>query len=469
MDRSDRLAGNVDAKKQPGRADSRRTSEADRRTLSFHRRSATATRSRSPVRRRFRMAGDRPKEYRVGRRFPAPGGPGPWGGVRRMDAPTRPAGRTGLPAGMLGLIGLVIAVEMGLGRSHRFDNDMAESWRVKASAARRDAPGCDVLGFGDSLIEFGLLPAILEERLGGKAYNLATHAGSPSSSYFLLKQALDAGARPRAVVVDFSPHQVVRNPGHELIRRRAWPELATLGEAIDLWRTLRDGDLFGSIVLGKVFRSVKARPEIRSAIVTDVKGRFRSVDEALLAPVTYRNLRLNRGAYVMPASRPTGRPVAGQRRLHLPRPRPGPDRLRRAVPPGWPRREASRSTGSCCRSARRCRRSPTPRAPTPGTATWSGDSSERQFPDLVVARRPPDPRLRPGSVHGPDPPRRQGGRGPDQRAGRPDARAPDPGPTSRHVALAPYRDRPPTRHLEDVAETRLAFSKAWTDSQPKMR
>ena len=52
----------------------------------------------------------------------------------------------------------------------------------------------------------------------------------------------------------------------------------------------------------KVFPSVKARPEIRSAIVTAVKGETWSADDALRVPVTYRNLKTNRAPTLMPTS-----------------------------------------------------------------------------------------------------------------------------------------------------------------------
>ena len=220
-----------------------------------------------------------------------------------MDASSRPAGRSPIPVGVVGMIALMVLIETGLGRSDRFANDMAEAWRIKAGAARREAASSDVLAFGDSLVEFAVLPEVLEERLGGKAYNLALHAGTPSASYFLLKRALAAGAKPKAVVVDFMPHQIIAEP-----RPRAAPApgLARAGEpsprrSTSAW-TMRDGDLAASILLGKVFASVKARPEIRAAIASGVKGEVWSVDDALRAPVTYRNLKANRGAYVMPTS-----------------------------------------------------------------------------------------------------------------------------------------------------------------------
>jgi hypothetical protein len=358
-------------------------------------------------------------------------------------------------------------VEMRLGRSDRFDNDMAESWRIKASAASRDAPGCEILCFGDSLVEFGFLPPVLEERLGATAYNLALHAGTPSASYFLLKRALDTGAKPKAVVVDFMPHQVVLNPVHDQIRLRSWPELATFAEAADLWRVTGDGSMFGAIVLGKVFPSVKARPEIRSAIASAVKGEAWSVDDALRVPVTHRNLKTNRGAYVMPASLraaadPT--PVNGDftslvydptRMIYM-------DRfLRLASEHGiavyWVLMPISPELQAV--------------ADAVGADAQYGELVRRfarRFPDVVVLDCRRTPGYGPGRfmdlIH-------LDGKGAAALTNELADLMLRPGPerTSRHVALAPYRDRPPAKHLEDVLESKVAFTRAWQQMQTRVR
>ena len=219
-----------------------------------------------------------------------------------MDASLRPTGRLPVPVGVVGMIALMVLIETGLGRSDRFANDMAEAWRVKSSAARREATASDILCFGDSLVEFGVLPGVLEERLGGRGLQSGAARGDALGLLFPAQAGVAAGSRPRAVVVDFMPHQIVLNPGHEQHRLRAWPELATVGEAIDLGRTMRDADLTASILLGKVFASVEARPEIRAAIASGFKGEAWPLDDALRTPVTYRNLKANRGAFVMPTS-----------------------------------------------------------------------------------------------------------------------------------------------------------------------
>ena len=47
--------------------------------------------------------------------------------------------------------------------------------------------------------------------------------------------------------------------------------------------------------------------------------------------------------------------------------------------------------------------------------------------------------------------------------------SPTPGGAPCHVALAPYRDRPPAKHVEDVLESKVAFAQAWIDIQAKAR
>lgn len=384
-----------------------------------------------------------------------------------MDATMRPARRAAFPAGMLGMIALVALVEHGLAQSDRFGSDMAEAWRVKASASTREAVGSDVLAFGDSLVEFAVLPPVLEERLGGKAYNLALHAGTPSASYFLLKRALDAGAKPRAIVVDFMPHQIVKNPGHEQVRCRAWPELAGLGEAIDLARTMHDPDLAATILLGTLLESVQARPEIRAAVVANLKGQVRSVDDALRVPVTYRNLKVNRGAYLMPESfRPAAdanpsntdftstvyepsRFVYVRRFLRLAESRKIPVYwLMLPISPEY--QAASDASGSDALYEQFVR------------------NQERRFANLVVLDGRRAPGYGPGrfmdSIH-------MDGKAAAAftneladlilRPASPDA--------PRHAALAPYRDRPPSRDLEDVLESKIAFAKAWEAMQVSRR
>jgi hypothetical protein len=202
------------------------------------------------------------------------------------------------------MIALVVLVEISLERSDRLPTYLSESWRIVARAARREAVDCDILCFGDSQVEFSILPPVLEERLGSRTFNLAVPSGSPASSYVLLRRALDAGSRPGSILVNFSPVQLSGN--HEETRLRAWPELASVRDAIELAGSSRDPDRTLSIWLAQALPSYKGRLEIRAMIVSLLKREPFDLAEAVRVTLLRRLLRFNRGAFVMPPSTRAG-------------------------------------------------------------------------------------------------------------------------------------------------------------------
>jgi len=128
--------------------------------------------------------------------------------IERRDE-TGPAWRRHSPLGFLGMIGLVAAIEWTLsGHDLDFTSPMQWDWRVIGKAATRPdrVAGKDVLIFGDSLVKFGVQPRVLKRHSGTVAYNFALHTGQTPSSYFMLRRALRAGARPSVVVLDLTPH-----------------------------------------------------------------------------------------------------------------------------------------------------------------------------------------------------------------------------------------------------------------------
>src|SRR5947199_7563 len=90
----------------------------------------------------------------------------------------------------------------------------------------------------------------------------ATTGGRRPASFFLLRRALDAGARPRAIVADFAALMLKDddNPPKPL----NYPELATLRDCLDLAWASRDASFFGSLALGKLLPSYRWRFEIRA-------------------------------------------------------------------------------------------------------------------------------------------------------------------------------------------------------------
>jgi len=188
-----------------------------------------------------------------------------------MNFATNPTRPRRLPLGLLGMLVLVGAVELVLaGRRLDFTTVWADDWRTAAVSATRKASGRDILCFGDSLIKIGVLPKVIEAKTGLKAFNLATNAGTVPSTYFLLRRALEAGARPRAIVVDFFP---LMQPDQPRNSTRFYPDLATTGECLELARVAGDADFFTTVLLGKLLPSFKCRYEIRASIKAALAGR----------------------------------------------------------------------------------------------------------------------------------------------------------------------------------------------------
>jgi hypothetical protein len=189
-----------------------------------------------------------------------------------MSGPTtsdRPTLRP--PIGLLGMLAMVAAIEATIAARHLdFTTIWADDWRRSAVAATRQARGRDVLCLGDSLVKFGVLPKEIEATTGLRSYNLAINAGTMPSSYFLLRRALESGARPRAIVADFCVLMQPHRPDGAI---RLYPELATVRDCLDLAWTARDPGFLSAALLGKLLPSYKDRFEIRESVKAALDGR----------------------------------------------------------------------------------------------------------------------------------------------------------------------------------------------------
>ena len=254
-----------------------------------------------------------------------------------------------IPRGFLCMLGLVSCIELFVALNGRhFKTDIATSWSATSHDAIHEAKECEVLCFGDSLVKFGVLPRVVEAWSGRRTFNLALLNGPPSASYYLLRRALWAGARPKAVVIDIMPHQLARGPRHEEFAR-AWPELLSIPDCLDLAWATRDPDLLASTIMATLFPSIRARREIRACIHAAMVGRsasFKDQARALRANWTaHRGGQVaSRGPQAMPSfewpdDAPLSRPWASDR-----------------VSVGflnWPGRVVSPWSGSCRRSRAR--------------------------------------------------------------------------------------------------------------------
>ncbi len=187
---------------------------------------------------------------------------------RRFRPTTRAAWR--VPGGLLGMLALVAAVELSVTRcGDRFVDAVANAWRFSARAAAGKAPGCDVLCLGDSLVKHGLSPKVLAEVTGRKTYNLAAPASPVPMTYFLLRRALDAGARPSAIVFDLKPSLQIGGPAYGV---RCYAEVLKPGEALALARTERFNAFAAEFVVESLLPSYRGRREIRDDLMAAFRG-----------------------------------------------------------------------------------------------------------------------------------------------------------------------------------------------------
>lgn len=202
-----------------------------------------------------------------------------------------------LPWGLIGMIGLLGPAEMLAARnSHRFMTWNEFDWKVVGQEARTKAPGADVLVFGDSMLKFGLVPPLLEHRLGRRVYCLALLDGKPAASYFLLRRTLDAGARPKVILVDYQPEMLCEPPDH-LMENRHWKGLLSLGECWDFFKTYRDASFFSRTALARLLPSYRLRQGLRESVVLALQSR--ESENSLENARSGRNREQNQGGLVL--------------------------------------------------------------------------------------------------------------------------------------------------------------------------
>jgi hypothetical protein len=193
------------------------------------------------------------------------------------------------------MLALVAFVETAVARRPIDFLDVDDwAYRQNARYAARHARRFDVLCFGDSLVKLSLVPKAVDERSGLRSTNLAVSGSQAPATYALLKRALDGGARPAAVVVDFQPPLLKLGPRHNLNR---WANLMSLREAAELARWAGDPGLFATAALGRLLASFHRREAVRANVMAALAGK---VDWR--PGLNYQFLRhwnVNRGAQLM--------------------------------------------------------------------------------------------------------------------------------------------------------------------------
>jgi hypothetical protein len=222
-----------------------------------------------------------------------------------------------VPLGLLGMIVLVMAIEYFVARHWLdFSDPVSLSWRYSAQAATAVAPTGELLCVGDSLIKHGLIPAVIEQATGRRTVNLAGARCPTLMTYFLLRRALDAGATPRAIIVNAKPAVLLANPE---FNTRYWQEILSPCECVEMLLVSRRGSFVLALVAGRVVPSLRCRLELRSSLLAAVRGR----DDPMhtINRVLWRNWTKNSGANLSTADStatgPTALEVALQNRADV--------------------------------------------------------------------------------------------------------------------------------------------------------
>jgi hypothetical protein len=160
-----------------------------------------------------------------------------------------------------------------------------------------------ILCVGDSLVKTGVVPAALEARLDRPTYNLATIGNPTPATYFLLKRALNAGARPRVLILDAQSDKLRERSFRPCVA--AWAGLIGPAEAFELARIDGDPGFLGLYLIHHLVPSVRLRLDLRAAISRLLAAREADPPTGC-PPVIARQERRNSGALLFPPLKPGG-------------------------------------------------------------------------------------------------------------------------------------------------------------------
>jgi hypothetical protein len=205
-----------------------------------------------------------------------------------------PRKTTAFPWGLVGMLGLVIAIEGTISRRWLDLSDpVSLSWRFMDRAARSEAAGCEVLILGDSLVKHGLVPSVIRRETGLRSINLSAARAPALMTYFVLKRALESGAMPRAIVIDTKPAVLI---GGVEYNARYWPAALTARECLELGRITGRAQTGLAMLTAWLVPSVQSRLEVRSCIEAALNGTRDPIQE--INRVLWRNWSVNDGANV---------------------------------------------------------------------------------------------------------------------------------------------------------------------------
>jgi hypothetical protein len=130
-----------------------------------------------------------------------------------METTKRQARPAALPWGLVGMIGMVAAVEaFAVRRDETLTSYQGNAWRFAARQLEDPGKSAEVLCLGDSLTKFGVIPQVLERATGKKSFNLALPNGPAPASYVMFRRVLERKGRPSVVLIDFDSDILAEGP-----------------------------------------------------------------------------------------------------------------------------------------------------------------------------------------------------------------------------------------------------------------
>jgi hypothetical protein len=198
--------------------------------------------------------------------------------------------------GLLGALVLIAIVELFLTRNDADSRStIATVWRWKSHEGVRAARDAEILCLGDSLVHQGLVPRVIEIDGGPKTFNLAVPGGTMPSSFFMLRKALESGAKPAAVLVDGE-----NLSGDPFVQTAHWLELTSFAERVEFIRTTRRFEIIARWSLESCLASVRNQATIRHRVIGTCKGL--SSSSRWSEKLAIRNMQINKGAYLVEKS-----------------------------------------------------------------------------------------------------------------------------------------------------------------------
>jgi hypothetical protein len=205
--------------------------------------------------------------------------------------------RTAIPWGAIGAIVLLVLGEHFVTRHWlELTDPVSLSWRYSTQVAEYEARDCQVLCLGDSLVKHGLIPAVFERVSGDRVLNVSAAQASTILTHSLLRRAVDAGARPKALIINAKPAVLLGGPECNI---RSWQEILSLRDGLELLDVTRNPPFVASTLVGRLLPSLRSRLAIQASVTAALRGhtdRIRAINAIL-----WRNWSVNGGANVASA------------------------------------------------------------------------------------------------------------------------------------------------------------------------